>query len=381
MLAITEFINNTANWQEILSLEPYYIKIAPSRQDPRYFTLKYTLGASDMSIELVRQCRGSIFYDTGSGYECVCMPFYKFMNYGEPFADDIDWANITVTEKIDGSLIKFYYHNNMWHIATNGLPNAFECHTDTDDLSFGEVVVKALGNRLEEFTKGLDKNYCYMFELISDHTVVNIEYHDLALYYLSCRNMTTYQEEQLSKDLVSHFSMFGIRYPQVYESKADIEHYIKLVDSYDCTHEGVVVCDKDYHRVKIKGQEYIKLSHLINNHKVVTTKRVVIHILNNDLDDYIAYIHEGQRSSLLKKIDQFKMLLKTMEDNYQETLEYSKGKTRKEVADFVNSRKYLCTEFVFRKLGNSDLTAYEYVTTRMFRCRIIENVDAMASRV
>ena len=45
-------------------------------------------------------------------YSCVCMPFYKFGNYGKSYVTPLNWNNSYVTEKLDGSLIKLWFDNN-----------------------------------------------------------------------------------------------------------------------------------------------------------------------------------------------------------------------------------------------------------------------------
>ena len=108
MLKVIEFIKNNHEWRELLSGEPYNIKISG---DGGFIMLKYSQINSDFSNEIVRECRGLILDEK---FNPACVPFYKFGNYGESYAADIDWNSAVVEEKIDGSLIKVWNYAGKW---------------------------------------------------------------------------------------------------------------------------------------------------------------------------------------------------------------------------------------------------------------------------
>ena len=90
------------NWEELLTQEPYNLKIA---EDGPYVIFKYNQLSSDFNIPMVREARGIIFRK-GKWDHPVCWPFNKFFNVQESFADEIDWNTAFVTEKIDGCFSK-----------------------------------------------------------------------------------------------------------------------------------------------------------------------------------------------------------------------------------------------------------------------------------
>jgi hypothetical protein len=104
-----DFIREHSDWEELLSAAPYHIKI---KRTDGYVIFSYGIEA-DFRIDVVRECRG-IILDEKNGYKPVCVPFFKFGNYGEPYADEIDWDTARVQEKIDGSLIKVWHHKGQW---------------------------------------------------------------------------------------------------------------------------------------------------------------------------------------------------------------------------------------------------------------------------
>lgn len=166
-MRILDFLNSNSDWESILSQEPYHIDIA---RDGEYIILKYSQIKSDFNNSLVRQCRGSIFKQVDGKFECVCMPFYKFGNYGESYADNIDWSTASVLEKLDGSLIKLWYDNGAWHWSTNNTIDARKAGIRAGKHSrFHSLVMEAL-NGDKSFLDVIDKQSCYMFELISHLT-------------------------------------------------------------------------------------------------------------------------------------------------------------------------------------------------------------------
>ena len=128
-----EFIKNNQNWREILSEAQYYITI---KDDGDFTLLKYSQIDSDFSKEIVRECRGLII---DKDLKPVCVPFYKFGNYGESYADNIDWSTAAVEEKIDGSLIKVWSYNGKWIVSTNGTIFAHKANIGSDnDIKTGK---------------------------------------------------------------------------------------------------------------------------------------------------------------------------------------------------------------------------------------------------
>jgi len=94
ILKVIELIKNNPNWREILSESPYCITI---KDDGDFILLKYSQIDSDFNNEIVRECRGLIIH---KNFNPVCVPFYKFGNYGESYADNIDEKHICLYNRV-----------------------------------------------------------------------------------------------------------------------------------------------------------------------------------------------------------------------------------------------------------------------------------------
>jgi len=276
-MELRDYMNSHNEWEKELAAAPYNLEI---KWDNEYVLFKYNQFLSDFNLPLVREARGSIFKKINGIWECVCYPFNKFANWGEDYADTpyLDWDSIQVQQKVDGSLIKFWFDNGEYHISTNGTIDAFKC--ECGDTTFGQLVLNCC-RKIPNFFQSLRPSYTYMFELTSPQNQLVCNYGEEAqLWYLGCRNMVTLQEEEC------HLKIESIKYPQLYKFES-LEKCIDAAHLLDENSEGWVCVDKNWRRVKVKGDEYLRLNKLRGNGPV-TFSRLVDIWKENSLDDFLA---------------------------------------------------------------------------------------------
>ena len=355
-MKILEFLNSHLNdWEEILTQEPYYIKV---KRDGEYILLSYSQLNSDFTNPIVRECRGSIFKIVDGQFKCVCMPFYKFANYGESYADTINWREAVVMEKIDGSLIKIWW-DDVWHVSTNNTIDAYKAYLGNyPGLSFGHIFNMTLGYKSDELLKWLNKDYVYMFELISPLTRVVVPYKEYYLYYLSSRNMKTF-EESLYTDEWDVMASFGIRRPIRYPASS-LNDCIKLVESFGKDMEGLVVSDNQYHRIKVKSPEYLIAAHAANN-GVMGLSTALDLIRREAVDDFRVYcdIHDDYLNDIINTVH------KVEEDleagwRYISPIVQPLSAQERAVAILRYPNKTVCN-YIFKKFAQSDLTPFNYL--------------------
>ena len=280
-LELRNFILSHDNWEELLTGDPYYLKIS---RDNGYILFKYNQVFSDFNIPLVREARGIIFRE--SDWECVCHPFDKFGNYGESYCPEINWETASVQEKVDGSLIKFW-HDNGWHISTNGTIDAFKANlNDVKYQNFGQLVIDAIHKVFpyeHDFFNMLDKTCTYMFELVSPYNRVVIPYEEIKLYFLGIRYMVDGKEWNPEESDVPMFFSVPKRYPL--HSLEDVQQAANTL-SWD--NEGYVVCDSNFNRVKIKSPSYV-MAHYVRNNNTINTERLVQIVLDGEQKEFLIY--------------------------------------------------------------------------------------------
>lgn len=295
-----DFIDiDVGSWKERIQEPPYNIKV---KEDGDFVLLMYDQLNSDMTLPLCRVCRGIILEKDKQTEQwlVVCYPFEKFFNYGEPLAAKIDWLGSFITEKIDGSLIKFWCDlEGHWHVSTNGSIDAFKAPVSDsiEGLTFGNIIEKALGNTCSSFCRMLEPNYTYMFELVSPETQVTIHYNNTALYYLGERDIFTYSESYYYEE---SWENFGILEPEIYDL-GSLEDCLELVQNFSKDEEGIVVCDMNFNRIKIKSPEYLMAAHCANNGKLGLRAALRL-IRENKVDDFLAYapMHKDKMEIIMK---------------------------------------------------------------------------------
>lgn len=273
MIKIINFIREHDNWEELLSSPPYSLSI--KRKDTRIL-FKYSQIYSDFSLEIVREARGLILED--KTWNVVCYPFKKFFNYGEAYADEIDWKSAKVTSKEDGSLIKVYFYNGEWKVGTNSTIDAEDATLNSPYYkNFMELFDVAADNCKFDFDK-LNPNYTYLMELCSCHNTIVVPYNEPKLFHLTTRDNRTLEEVEVD---------IGIEKPKEW-ALSSLEDCVSMAATFDFTREGFVCRDKNYNRIKIKGEDYIKAHRLVNNN-TINTERAIELIRINELDEFLVY--------------------------------------------------------------------------------------------
>lgn len=243
MLTLLHFITTHPDWEQLLLAHPYRIRM---KRENGYIILCYR-SRSDYNIDLVRECRGIILDETDN-YRPVCVPFFKFSDYGEAAPNPIDWKTARVQEKIDGSLIKVWWDKGEWHVSTNKMINAASARFNDSKESFLDFFHKAWKKTGVNFND-LNRDYTYMFELVSPKVRIVVPYKQMNIYHIGTRDNKTLKELDLD---------IGVKKPREF-AITSIETCIEAAKRLGKKQEGFVVVDSQWHRIKVKSPEYIKI--------------------------------------------------------------------------------------------------------------------------
>ncbi|MEG1669380.1 RNA ligase [Chryseobacterium sp.] len=296
-LNIVNFIKTHTDWEQELARKPYYIIV--KRKSP-FILFSYNQIKSDFANPIVKECRGIILEE--QTLTPVCVPFFKFGNYGEGYADIIDWGSARVQEKIDGSLIKVWNYKNEWHISTNGNIDARDSNLQSGSpyKTFYELFNVAAGNA-GLCIENLDKNFTWMFELISQYNRVVVPHEKPDIVHIGTRNIHT---------LVECDKHIGIKKPKMFNLNS-LSECIATAETLPFSEEGYVVVDNDWHRNKIKSPAYVAIHHLKGNGAITNTKAIGL-IRLNEQNEFLTYYPEyanlfesikGEIEQLTKSID------------------------------------------------------------------------------
>ena len=202
--------------------------------------------------------RGIIF-DKNTG-ECIALPFPKFFNLSEHPTTQFNvlphHLPYEVFEKADGSLGILYWHKDIPRIATRG---SFQ----SDQAKIG---IEILGSK--DLTT-LDRDLTLLFEIIypenrfNDGARLVVDYGSTKdLILLGAYNRKTGVE--LTREEVENIAKC-YNFPIVKKYNYTIEQVIEMQKILPPTQEGFVVRYSNGLRLKCKGDEYLKLSKILNS--------------------------------------------------------------------------------------------------------------------
>ncbi len=240
--------------------------------------------------EITLISRGLVTDDKGN---IVARPFRKFFNLSEN--KHTPTTDFEVYSKMDGSLGILFNYNGEWIMATRG--------SFTSDQS-----VKGFEMLQRYGYKNLKTEYTYLFEIIysDNRIVVQYPFEDVVLLGIietkTGREVNLYDgdEDIRIRNMINNL---GFRVVEKYDGIFD---YTTLSSMIKDDEEGFVVRFSNGDRVKIKGQEYLRLHKIMTN--VSTTG--IWEVLSNG----------GNFDELLKDVpDEFYQKIKS----YEKELRYS----------------------------------------------------------
>lgn len=345
---LCNYIVNHTNWEE--ELAALDIKVKKSETNTLAI-FNYGI-MCDFANPLVQESRG-IIIDLAS-LDVICWPFRKFGNYTESYVDTIDWTTAQVQEKVDGSIVKLYWYDNKWNWATNSCIDAKEAGLSNGIGNFLDAI-KRVDNYKDIPFDTLNKDYTYIFELVSPYNEVVIKYGINKLYHTGTRNNLTGEEYNLNIGIIQP-NRFNL---STFDDCIDAVNKLNI-DSDHVTAEGFVVVDKDFHRIKIKSPVYIAVHHMINN--MSFTKSRCLELLLTDTESVETLIKEYPRYSYILLYYKYRLaelehnvdiFINVVRDFYEE---YSHD--RKAIALLIKKHQY--SDFGFKALDN-DCSAHDLI--------------------
>jgi hypothetical protein len=346
LLKLIEFIKSNLNWEQKLHEKPYYITV--KRKD-KFILFNYSQIDSDFYKQLVRECRGIILEE--ETLIPVCVPFYKFGNYGEGYVDKIDWNTARVQDKIDGSIIKLWNYDNNWNVSTNRIIDAKD--VDLIDISeyknYYDLFMQAVENAGLSFNV-LDPKYTYMFELTSPFNRVVVPHREIKIIHIGTRNNQTLQEINID---------IGIEKPREYNFNS-LEECIQIASELPFTEEGYVIVDNKWNRIKIKSPAYVVVHHLKNN-GIVTKKRVLELIIKNEQGEFLNYYPEY--INIFNEVEEkLNIFILDMDWCIETASKDDKLDNRKRFAEFAKTTK--CPPLMFNWLDKKINTTRDWLNTQ-----------------
>lgn len=253
--------------------------------------VNYNQIESPKTHPIVRECR-ALTLDTRD-WSVVSKSMNRFFNWGE-VADEMDlfdFSNFIVQTKEDGSLVKLFYFDGRWHTSTRGsfaLDSMQGCM-----ITWEEGIQKALGVRsFVELESQLDPSISYVCEFCSPWNKVVRSYKEPVVYLLTAFQGTNELKPHEVDALVKSTRLVR---PQRFEFKniQEIQNYIQQQGTDDPSYEGIVMCDQNFQRWKVKSSTYLALHALKGEgNNIFMPKYLVPFVMTGEESELLLYYPE-----------------------------------------------------------------------------------------
>ena len=324
--------------------------------------LNYNQIFSPMGDPVVQECRALVL--DKEDFRVVSWPFRKFFNFGEGhIPQDFDWEHFRTLEKLDGSLIHFWYHDTEgWQCGTRSVPDA-DTPFDDSGVTFKQLVLKTIqemGHTWDFWTGAMEPGFCYTFELTTPENQIVCSYgNERKLTLIGIRKLSTLQEYDIHLwlpwngtysaylqnpwPLVKWHEGFTLDAVQAEVQKRDPQQF-----------EGYVLVDPHFHRIKIKSSAYVFMSS--RRDSLGKSNKARIELIQNDaVDDVLSSLPEFVQEKILNLQRKLKTLVQTCDALYQTVKDEG---TDKEFALRVKDCGYAPIMFALRKGRAAD--SWEY---------------------
>lgn len=280
--------------------------------------------------DITLSCRGLVTDDKGN---VVARPFRKFFNIEE--GKHTPTEQFQVFEKMDGSLGILFFYGDEWVFASRG------SFTSDQALKFKEIFTKKYK------TSHLYTPNTYLFEIIYPENRIVVDYGNIEDVVMLGEINTEFGDEL---DL-NHYTNSIFNVVKEYNGIKDYSSLKSLVDN---NAEGFVVRFSNGDRMKIKGEEYLRLHRIMTN--LSTTSVWEILSTNGKIDEFIKDVPD----EFFKKIQDFAFDLSLRYYNlmkeYTECFEIIKNKTEDRKSFAEESKRYPHPSLLFGLLDGKDIS-------------------------
>lgn len=321
---------------------------------------KYTMSSRGLILDLTDVKNNGRIY-------ILAKPFEKFPNYNsneiEGYEDDINFSDIeSITEKMDGSLGISYFFDGEIRFATRGSFNSDQAIKAT------EMWRNKYADKFN-WIGYINFPYTMLVEIIYPQNRVVVDYKGFEdLVALGVINLTLMTDEPLFRARAIADSL-GM--PITKEYKHNLHKLLEMKKTISANEEGWVVKFVNGKRLKIKGDEYLKVHRVIYR---LSDKAKVKAWADDKMDELIKSIPEEFRDEIeeLKEgLDgQLELVHRILVSVYNNIVDYTgiSKDNRKDFAMIVNNAinpEY--KKFMFRMLDNNGELPIDMVRKHIFK--------------
>jgi RNA ligase len=296
--------------------------------------------------EVTLSCRGLVTDDIGI---VVASPFKKFFNIEE--GKHTPTSEFDVYEKMDGSLIIVFWYDGGWVVASRG------SFTSEQAVAASKIFFDKLDHN---FSIGIT----YLFEFTANWNRIVVDYGDEDNLTLLGAIRTNDETEATYEQLEMIAKGANCNVVKKYDG---IQDYTTLKGIIKDDQEGFVVRFSNGDRMKIKGEEYLRL------HKVMTnlSTTAVWEVLSNggNMDDLLKDVPDEFYSKIKNYEKSLIVQFNNLEEEYQNHFDTIKGLgVRKLFAQTATMFQY--PSILFGMLDGKDISPMIWKIIKPVFCKL-----------
>lgn len=283
----TQNLTQFSNIKNVLEQEPYNLIIKEDHDYPNLYMITYDRNTSNMNSPVVKCCRGIILEKETN--KVVCYTFNKSVDV----IDELDTENLRAERSVDGTQIRLFYYNGEWCHSTTRCIDAKKSRWFSRK-SFYDLYRECLDAMGGQYNyDDLDKSCCYSFVICHPENRIVLPYEEPHLVHVLTRNLETLEEVDFD---------LGIEKPLILTSFNSYEDVIYDSENTTSLEEGIMLCNNDGRRMKIKNSSYMKVKGLQGNTNNMFYRYLQLNY-DNMLDTYLSFYPEHMSHFALYELD------------------------------------------------------------------------------
>jgi RNA ligase len=280
------------------------------------------------------QCRGLVTDDEGN---VVARPFNKFFNVEE--GKHTPTSEFDVYEKMDGSLGILFFYENEWVFASRG------SFTSEQALKFKEIFTKKYK------TSHLYIPNTYLFEIIYPENRIVVDYGDTEDVVM-LGEIDTKSGEELD---LNHYTSSIFNVVKKYDGISD---YSTLKGMVKNNAEGFVVRFSNGERMKIKGDEYIRLHKIMTNLSTTAVWEVLYN--GGSMDELLKDVPDEFYNKIKEYEEKLRFQFNGIDTDYKIFFNHIQIKVKEVGGDRANfaslAKEYTYPSLIFGLLDGKDIS-------------------------
>lgn len=289
--------------QNALNKDPYFLRM---NWEGKLMIVNPIRRLSDYSNRAVQEANGAIL-EAGTT-KLVAFSSNVIQDYNETMNQEFEnnWQNYRVEELIDGAVVRLYYYDNSWRLATIKSILAKNAYW-ADKKSFYDLFYEAENNTVD--VSKLNPRHCYTFILgsPSNHMIVN--YKSPCLYHLATYDLDNFkfvEDSDLGVPRVKQFTFTTFA-----ELQETLNQTNDLPLNENSTLGFILTNTVTGNKIKVENKHYRRARELKGNHPNINFRVLELLKANNfninspEINEFLSYFpqYENNINDTLKRFE------------------------------------------------------------------------------